>query len=60
MPTLKANKHLSILLFPHRLRFFHLSKEKVQEQSVRNGHQRAYSRADTINTKMNKQSKVFP
>ena len=30
MPTLVGNKHFSIHFLPHRLRFFHLSTEKVR------------------------------
>ena len=60
MPTLAGNKHLSIHFLPHRLRIFHLSTEKVRAKSVRKGHQRAYSRAHSINTEINKKSKLFP
>ncbi len=47
MPALVAKKHLSVLLFLHGPRLFHLSTEKVRVQSVRNGHQSGNSRADT-------------
>ena len=59
MPTLAGNKHLSVHLFPHRLRLFHLSTEKVRVQSVKNGHQRGYSRADKINININKRLNRF-
>ena len=60
MPTLAGNKHLSIHFLPHGPRLFHLSTEKGTVPSVRNGHQSGYSRADTINEKINKRSKSFP
>ena len=53
MPILAGKKQLAIHFFPHRLRLFHLSTEKVRAQSVRNGHQSAYFRADTMNRKLN-------
>ena len=59
MPTLAGKKHVSINFFAHRLRLFHLSTENVPAQSVRNGHQSAYSRADTLNNKVNKKPKAF-
>ena len=59
MPTVAGNKYLSVHFFLHGPRLFHLSTEKVRVQSVRNGHQSGYSRADTINTKMNKRFKKF-
>ena len=59
MPTLAGNEHLSVHFFPHGPRLFHLSTEKVGVQSVRNGHQSGYSRADTINNNTNKRSKNF-
>ena len=59
MPTLAGNKHSSIHFFPHGPRLFHLSTEKVRVRSVGNGHQSGYSRADTINSDINKRSKVF-
>ena len=58
MPTLKI-KHLSIHFFLHRPRLFHFSTEKIRAQSVRNGHQSGFSRADTINNNINKTSKKF-
>ena len=60
MPTLAGNKHSSIHFFPHGLRPFHPSTEKVRVRSVGNGHQSGYSRADTINSDINQRSKVFP
>ena len=54
MPNLAGNKHLSVHFFLHGPRVFHLSTEKVQVQSVANGHQSDYSRADTINNNINK------
>ena len=62
MPTLAGIKHLSVHFFPHGPRLFHLSTEKIRVQSVRNGHQSNYSRADAINkiiNKRNKRSKKF-
>ena len=49
MPTLARIKHLSVHFLLHGQRLFQLSTEKVRVQSVRNGHQSGYSRADTIN-----------
>ena len=60
MPTLAGNKHPSVLLFPRGPRPFHLSTEKSTVQSVGNGHQSGFSRADTINKNVNKRSKSFP
>ena len=60
MPTLAGNKHLSIHFLLHGPHLFHLSTEKVRVRSVGNGHQSGYSRADTINTNVNKISKIFP
>ena len=60
MPTLAGNKQLSVHLFPHGPRLFHLSTEKSTVRSVRNGHQSGYSRADIINSNINKRSKLFP
>ena len=54
MPTLAGKTHLSVLFFLRGPRLFHLSKEKVRVQSVRNGHQRGYCRAYTINNNINK------
>ena len=48
MPTLAGNKHLSVHFLLHGPLLFHLSTEKIRVQSVRNGHQSGYSRADTI------------
>ena len=59
MPTLAGNKHLSVHFLPHEPRVSHLSIGKVRVQSVRNGHQSGYSRADTINININKMSKKF-
>ena len=59
MPTLTGSKHLSVHLFLHRPRLFHLSTEKVRVQSVTNGHQNGFSRANTINNNINKTSKKF-
>ena len=60
MPTLAGNKHISIHILSQRLRLFHLSKEKVRVQYVRNGHQSDYSRADTIVYIIKKRSNTFP
>ena len=60
MPTLTGIKHLSIHLFPHRPHLFHLSTENVRAQSVRDGHQSAYSRSETKNTNTNTISKGIP
>ena len=59
MPTLAGNKHLSMHFLLHGPRPFHLSTEKVRVQSVRNGHQSGYSRADTINNNTDKRSNKF-
>ena len=59
MPTLARSKHLSIHFFLHGPRFFHLLTEKIRVQSVRNGHQSGYTRADTLNTNINKRSNRF-
>ena len=57
MPTLAGNKHLSVHLFPHGSRPFHLSTGKGTVRSVGNGHQSGYSRANRINKNINKRSK---
>ena len=57
--TCQINKHPSVHFFPHGPRLFHLSTEKTRVQSVRNGHQKAYSRADTINNNKNKDLRSF-
>ena len=54
MPTFAGNKHPSVHFFLHGPRLFHLSKEKVRVQSVGNGHQSGYYRADTINKNISK------
>ena len=54
MPTLAGNKHPSVHFFLHGPRLFHRSTEEVRVQSVRNGHQSGYSRADTVNNNINK------
>ena len=59
MPTLAGNKHLSVHCFVHGPRRFHLSTGKVRVQSVRNGHQSGYCRANTIYNNINKRSKKF-
>ena len=59
MPTLEGYKHLSVHLFLHRPRLFHLSTEKVRVRSVRNGHQRSYTPADQIKNNINKRSNRF-
>ena len=59
MPTLAGNKHPSVHFFSYGPRFFHLLTGKVRVQSVRNGHQSGYSRAETINNNINKRSKKF-
>ena len=59
MPTLAGNKDPSVHFFLHGPRLFHLSTEKVPVQSVRNGYQSGYSRADTIKDRINKRSKKF-
>ena len=60
MPTLAGNEQPSVHFFPHGPRLFHLSTEKNTVQSVGNGHQSGYSRADIINTNIDKRSKLFP
>ena len=57
MPTLAGNKHLSVHFILHGPRLFHLSMEKVRFQSVRNGYQSDYSRADILNNNIKKRSK---
>ena len=59
MPTLAGNKHLSVHFFPHGPRLFHLSTEKSTVQSVGNGHQSGYSRADSINKTSTKDQRFF-
>ena len=59
MPTLTGNKHLSVHFFLHGPRLLHLSTKKLRVQSVRNGYQSGYSRADTINNNINKISNRF-
>ena len=54
MPILAGNKHLSINFFPHSLRLFQFSTEKARVQSIRIGHQSAFSSADTKNNIVNK------
>ena len=54
MPTLAGIEHTSVQFFPHGPRFFHLSTEKVRGQSVKNGYQSGYSRADIINNNIKK------
>ena len=49
MPTLAGKKHLSVHFFLHGPCLFHRSMEKVRVQSVKKGHQKGCSRADTIN-----------
>ena len=51
LPTLVGNKHLSVHIYLHRPRLFHLSTGNVRVRPVRNGHQSGYYRADTINIK---------
>ena len=48
MSTLAGNKHLSVHFFPHGPRLSHLSTGKSTVQSVKNGHQSGYTRADII------------
>ena len=60
MPTLAGNKHPSVHFFPHGPRPIHLSTEKSAVQSVGNGHQSGYSRADTINKTETEDQKMFP
>ena len=59
MPSLAENRHLSVHFFLHGPRLFYLSTEKIRVQSVKNGHQSGYSRADTINNNTNKISNKF-
>ena len=59
MPTLAGNKHLSLHSFLHGPRLFHLSTEKKRVQSIKNGYQSGYYRANTINNNINKRSKKF-
>ena len=54
-----GNEHLCTPFFPHNSRPFHLSTENVRASSDRNGHQNAYSCADTINNNKNNTSNVF-
>ena len=49
-----GNKHLSVHIFLYGPRLLHLSTEKVRVQSVRNGHQNGYCRADTLNNNINR------
>ena len=44
-------------LFPHTTRLLHLSTENGRSQSVKDGHQRVYSRADTLFTVL---ENIFP
>ena len=53
-PISAGNIHLSVHFFLHEPRLFNLSTEKVRIQSVRNGYQSGFSRADTINNSLNK------
>ena len=41
-------------------RLCHISMEKVWVQSIKNGHQSGYSRADLLNIHKNKDQTVFP
>ena len=59
MPTLAGNRYLSVHFFLHGPRLFHLSTD-AGVQSVRNGHQSGYSRADTLNIDTNKDQRSFP
>ena len=54
LPILAQNKQLHIHLFLHGPSLFHLSTENVRVQSVRNGHQSGFPRADMINDNINK------
>ena len=49
MPTRVGNKQLSINFLLHMSPFFQLATVKVRAQSLKNGHQSAYSRAETKN-----------
>ena len=57
MPSLAGKNILHFFL--HRPRLFHLSTDKVRVQSLKNGHQSGYSRADTINNNKQKIKQVF-
>ena len=59
MPALAGMKHLSFLFFPRKLHLFHLSTENGRAISVRNGHESALSRAETMNYRINNRSKRF-
>ena len=59
MPTLAGNKHPSVHFFPHGPRLFHLLTEKSTVRSVGNGHQNGYSRANIINTNIDKNQSCF-
>ena len=50
MPTLAGNKQLFHQSLPPWDALFHLSTENGQRQSVRDGHQSVYSRADVFFT----------
>ena len=59
MPPLAGFKHLSVHFFLHGPRLFHFLTKNVRAQSVRNGHQSAYFRADTLNNNIKQKTKKF-
>ena len=63
-PKEKCRLWLEVNTFPSNStltgRLLHLSTENVRVYSVRNGHQIAYCRADSINYSAQKKIKVFP
>ena len=59
MPTLAEDKHLSVHLFPHGPRLFHLPTEKGTVRSVGNGHHCGSSRAETMKKNINKDQSHF-
>ena len=58
-PTLVGNNHLFIHFYPPTPRLCPPPTAKVRAQSVRNGHQSAYSRADTKINSTKNTSRVF-
>ena len=57
MPTLAGNKQLFHPSFPLKDAHFHLSTENGRSKSVRDGHQRVYSRAEVLFTVV---KNIFP
>ena len=50
MPNLERNKYVSIQFFPQNTRPFHSLTKNGRNQSIRNGHQSAFSRTDVFCT----------